>query len=154
MSSHFSITDLDGFFNACFDGFVFSPQGSVLIPVSAVGVLHADGGGKLRNQRTLNFGGQIYDGQIAEGGYALNSSGIGQAWLIVADGGVKFSYETFKFVLDEERREIQFVSIAATIRNRDTGTDDPTNVIVRGLGQRTSPILMPWNFPLQNPQTQ
>jgi hypothetical protein len=132
----FNKSDFVGYFGVCFDGYIEHPVHG-RIPVAAVGMLLANGHGQLRLFRTINIGGDVHE-QSAQGAYDFDAQGIGTATIEVSEGPMKIEAESFRFVLDEGRRELQFIS-KLTMLHQMGGSDVSLTVVVRGSGQKAAP---------------
>ena len=114
--------DLVGNWTFLFDGILLSKGTG--IPVTAVGVMSIDAGGRItRAVRTLNLGGQVIP-QLATGTLTMNDDGTGTAQFVVTvqgPGGVSvpFSTETFYFVVTADGQQIQGTGGSAKAPNGD-----------------------------------
>ena len=133
----FSEKDAKGPYGFSFDGFSIDRDSGATNPISAVGQLTGDGRGRVTGGvRTLNLGGQVLL-QTIKGAYEVNPDGTGVARLEVStlfDGAeIPFSVETFSFVINSPRNELQFVSTSIT---DPVGGDLDTLLVTRGVARR------------------
>ena len=137
--------DLLGTYGVCFDGFAIDPSG--LVPLAAVGWMHADGNGKLTVKRTTNVNGTVL-GTVPpnpplppitiSGTYQVSTDGTGTAVLNVPDQNnppnpALLTKEHYSFVINSDNSEVQFISTA--IRNTHNAEVTPSRVI-RGVGRK------------------
>ena len=133
----FSEATLEGSFGFSFDGFVtvLSELGPVQVPVSAIGLMIADGHGNITQAtRILNLGGAVILQQAAEGTYQVHPDGTGTASFVVSltsPTTILFeppyplalppvTLETFSFVIDAPTKDLEF--IGTSIQDPATGT--------------------------------
>lgn len=108
----FKEIDFQGSFGFFLDGLIINAADGTSTPVTAIGLLVADGEGNfLEAARTMNFGGQILR-QVTEGTYRVDFDGTGTAELKVSilgeDGkAVPASLETLSFVITSQGDIIQ-----------------------------------------------
>jgi hypothetical protein len=115
-----SSIDLLGTYGVCFDGFVIGPSG--LIPLAAVGWMHADGHGKLTVKRTTNVNGTVPPEPplppiTISGTYQVYPDGTGTAILNIPNQGnpdnpILATREHYSFVINSDNSEVQFISTA------------------------------------------
>lgn len=124
-----SNADFLGWYAVSFDGHVH--EGGMWLPVSAVGLVHADGIGGLQLWRMLCHPSLGPLQQTGRGSYTSNG-GIRSAALTITTVSLNnaTTKESFEFVLSEENDDLQFISSGAA-------GQAPTSV-VRGHGTRTA----------------
>lgn len=142
----FSQASLEGYFAVSFNGQVYSKTDNQWLPIVATGVLHADGAGNVRLRRVVHV---ALDNasplqtleQEGAGKYILDSTGIGKVSLgvkLVNSTGPEFG-ETFRFVINEKLKEVQFVTVEfdGQMQGLPKLSPSPLSVIARGSGEKT-----------------
>jgi hypothetical protein len=121
-----SNADFLGWYAVSFDGHTFA--GSSWVPISAVGLIHADGIGGVQLWRTVFHPVAGVLKQSGQGTYNTKG-GIRSASIVIGA-----ETQNFVFVLNESNDELQFIS-----------TGDPNAIpinVIRGSGTRTVPPTM------------
>lgn len=126
--------DFLGTYGVCFEGFVTAPSG--LIPLVAVGWMHANGQGQLTVKRTIFMDETLnYEPlQVISGTYHVAQNGTGTADLVIPKpGGGDPNRELYSFVINSDNSEVQFIGTG--IKSPD-GISVLPSMVIRGVGRK------------------